>query len=158
MRRDRKWKMNPKVVLAMAAVLGLLLLPLAVVVYVLAHTKGAAGLAWPAIDLGRLDPVQWLASLGLHPDALSVDRLLHQLASGPSGSNATGNPRGVGGASGAAGGASGGARPPDPLEKRIDKYIDDVKKYLKKEWEATKRALFEDPPPSGSQSGQGGKK
>jgi hypothetical protein len=147
-----------RVVLGMATLLGLILLPLAVVVYVIAHAKGAAGLAWPAIDLGRLDPAQWLASLGLDPHALSVDRLLHQLASGPSGSNATGNPRGVGGASGATGGASGGARPPDPLEKRIDRYIEDVKKYLKKEWEATKKALFEEPPPLGSQSGQGGKK
>jgi hypothetical protein len=110
-----------RVVLVMTTLFGLILLPLAVVLYVIAHTKGSAGLAWPAIDLRCLDPAQWLASLGLHPDALSVDRLLHQLASGPSGSNATGNPRGVAGASGAAGGSSGGARPPDPLQKRIDK-------------------------------------
>jgi hypothetical protein len=144
--------------LVMATLLGLILVPLAIVLYLVAHTKGAAGLTWPAIDLSSLDPARWLAGQGLDPHALSVDRIFDQLASGPSAANATGNPGGVAGGTGVTGGVSGGAQPPDPVQRKIDEYIEGVKKYVKKEWEATKEALFGDTPPSGSQTGQGGRK
>jgi hypothetical protein len=131
-RLERRFKMKwRKIALIGIALLGLVFLPLAIVLYFIIHSRGVPSLAWPAIDLGSLEPNALLSRLGIDLRHLDPDNLLARLMDDEGRANQTGNQGGVTGGTGAAGGGATGTGLGN------DSFSQGVKRWAKKnlpEW------------------------
>jgi hypothetical protein len=129
------------------ALVGLVLLPLAAILYVVLHWKGASALVWPPLDWGSLDLSKLLTSIGLDLPDLHLDTLVDQVANSSERANDTGHRGSITGGTGAGAAGSGAGRPPDRLGQETDGYIERLKEHLSETWQEIKDALSMKPLP-----------